>query len=248
MAVKYGCLGLRLPTNVGLRLPTNVGLPCVNCHLKRFCRPHALYKQLSSRRFNKAHWDSIIYPVPNRPSIQSEWDATPVRSKRVAVLTHSDQHHRARILSASTFPSGAWLNAVPKSSTGNLLDDDAVRIATAHRLGLPFCQPHRCQCGTQIENLGLHPLCCRRSVGCCPRHHALSDVIKRTLDTDGFPSILEPTGLSREDCKRLDGVTLFPFSDGHCLARDSSCIGTFASRNLIRSALHTDQAAADAER
>ena len=87
------------------------------------------------------------------------------------------------ILSTSTFPSGAWLNAVPSSPTGTLLDDDTVRIATTLRLGFPVCQPHRSRCGTQIDKLGLHPLSKRLSLGRCPRHHALNDAIKRAIDT-----------------------------------------------------------------
>ena len=152
------------------------------------------------------------------------------------------------MLSVSTLPSSALFYAVPLSSTGTLLDDDPVRIAIALLSGLPVCQPHRCRSGTQIDKLGLYPLSCRRSDGRCIRHHGLNDVIKRALDTAGFPSILEPTCLSREDGKRPDGVTLFHFSSGKCLVWDVICGDTFSSSNLIRSALHPSQAAADAER
>ena len=117
--------------------------------------------------------ESTIFPVPNKPSILSKWDVTLIRSKRDAVLAHSNEHRRPFTLSVSTFPDGAWLNVVPSSSTGTLLDK-------------------------HIDKVCLHPLSCRRSVGCCPRHH---DVIKRSLYTAGFPSILEPAGLSQEDGK-----------------------------------------------
>ena len=68
----------------------------------------------------------------------------------------------------------------------------------------------------------LHPLSSRSSVGLYPRYHALCDVIKRALDTIVFSSILEPTGLSREDVKRPDCVTIFQFSSGKCLVWDST--------------------------
>ena len=115
-------------------------------------------------------------------------------------------------------------------------------------LRVPICQPHRCRCGTQLDKLGLYPLSYRRSVGRSTRHHALNDVIKRTLETTGLPSIWEPTGQSRENGKRLDGVTLFPFSSGKRMIWEATCVDTFASNNLIRSALHPGQDVADAER
>ena len=101
----------------------------------------------------------------------------------------------------------------------------------ALRFWLPICQSHRCRCDTQIDKLGLHPLSCRCSVGRCPRQRALNDVIKRALNTAGFPSILQPTSLLPKEDKRPDKVTLFPFSGGKCLVRHATCINTFAFSN-----------------
>ena len=133
-------------------------------------------------------------------------------------------------------------DAVPSSSAGTLLNYDAVR------LGLPVCQPHQCRCCTQIDNLGLHPLTSSRSVSHCPCLRAFNGIVKRAFDTAVFQSILEPAGLSLEDGTRSNGVTRFPLSGGKCLVWDATCVDIFTSNNLIRSALHPGQAAADAER
>ncbi len=41
-------------------------------------------------------------------------------------------------------------------------------------------------------------------------HHALNEIIRRTLVSAGIPEILEPVGLSKDNEKRADGMTLIP--------------------------------------
>ena len=53
---------------------------------------------------------------------------------------------KARLRSVSTSFYGAWLNALPVRSLGNLRDADALRIAVALRLGAPICEEHLCMC------------------------------------------------------------------------------------------------------
>ena len=52
------------------------------------------------------------------------------------------------------------------------------------------------------------------NAGQIPRHVAINDVIKRSLERAGFPCSLKPIGLDREDGKRPNGITLFPFQQG----------------------------------
>ena len=47
-----------------------------------------------------------------------------------------------------------------------------------------------------------------------PRHQALNDLIWRALSKGGIPPTKEPSGLSRTDGKRPDGVTLSRWSHG----------------------------------
>jgi hypothetical protein len=49
---------------------------------------------------------------------------------------------KARLLATQQKESGAWLNCLPSSSLGTLLDDSSFRIAVALRTGQPVCEPH----------------------------------------------------------------------------------------------------------
>ena len=49
------------------------------------------------------------------------------------------------------------------------------------------------------------------------------------LGRDSVPSVKEPNGLFRSDGKRLDGLTLFHWLEGRCLACDATVIDTLAA-------------------
>ncbi|KAF0306697.1 putative uridine nucleosidase 2 [Amphibalanus amphitrite] len=51
------------------------------------------------------------------------------------------------------------------ASVGTLLDPDTLRTAVALRVGADICAPHRCRCGADIDERGLHCLCCQMSAG-----------------------------------------------------------------------------------
>ena len=57
--------------------------------------------------------------------------------------------------------------------------------------------------------------------------------------------MLEPSGLGRGDGKRPDGTTVYPYSRGHCLIWDATCVNTFASSNQIRAVLAAGSDAAE---
>ena len=57
--------------------------------------------------------------------------------------------YRASFLAASSKHSGDWLYALPVTSCGMRLDDEAVRVAIGLRLGLELCVPHQCHCGAK---------------------------------------------------------------------------------------------------
>ena len=141
---------------------------------------------------------------------------------------------RARLLAAATSESSSWLNSVPALSLG-LHMDDVVRIAVGLRLGAPLCRPHACQlCGVPVDEQATHGLSCISSVGRQSRHAAINDVVKKALLSTQIPSMLEPTGLSRSDGKRPDGVTIAPWKSGRMLVWDVSCTDTFAMSHLAQ--------------
>ncbi len=48
---------------------------------------------------------------------------------------------RARLLATATKEAGAWLNVLPISSLGLILDNEAIRIAVGLRFGCPCVDP-----------------------------------------------------------------------------------------------------------
>ena len=62
-----------------------------------------------------------------------------------------------------------------------------------------------------------------------------------------MPAILEPNGISRDDGKRPDGMTLTPWSRGRPLVWDATCVDTLAPSHITNSARVAGAAAEAAE-
>ena len=76
----------------------------------------------------------------------------------LAMMEYSaqDPKSKARLLAAQRKESGAWLTAMPASSLGLCMEDDAVRVAVGLRARvITFCpssvHPRRCPYG-QLRN------------------------------------------------------------------------------------------------
>ena len=72
--------------------------------------------------------------------------------------------------------------------------------------------------------------------------------MKRALATAQIPSIREPPGLSRDDGKRPDGLTLLPWSQGKSVVWDYTCSDTLAISHLPNTSKEAGKSAAQAER
>ena len=83
---------------------------------------------------------------------------------------------RASFLASLAPHTGDWLFALPFTSCGLRLDDEAVRVAVGLRLCLNLCVPHQCRCGSAVDARGLHSFVCKRAPGKTSRHHALNDL------------------------------------------------------------------------
>ena len=103
-------------------------------------------------------WIQADLSVPSLISKQRCWDFIHCQSIVESFKPTLDQHRLACFEAASQPKSGAWLNALPSSSLGTLLDSDSLRIGVALRLGLRICESHPCRCGANIDEFGLHPL------------------------------------------------------------------------------------------
>ena len=178
--------------------------------------------------------DKIPNPAPPMDEDrchQKAWDLPQVTSTQHFLLSAaSDDLTRARLISVFTPEAGAWLQALPISSLGLRLDDEAVRIAVGLRLGLPICTPHVChQCGARVDEFAHHGLSCKRGGGKHHRHAAINDVLHRALSSAGIPSTLEPSNLQRSDGKRPDGLTMIPWAGGRPLVWDSTVVDSLPS-------------------
>ena len=99
-------------------------------------------------------------------------DLPRVTSAAAALLwTTPDETAHARLLASQRKETGEWLQALPMSAQGLCTEDEVIRVAAGLCLSPTLCFPHRCrQCGTDVDNLALHGLSCRNSLGCHPRH------------------------------------------------------------------------------
>ena len=185
--------------------------------------------------------------LSENPTLQRQWDDIKSPSRSVALRPLLGQLRLACLSSATQPNSGAWMNCLPSTAIGTLLDNESFQIAISQRLGLPVCAPHKCRCGAMVDRCGLHPLSFRFSAGRLPRHSALNDIIKCALTSAGFNAVLEPVGLNRGDGKRPEGMTVFPFSRGKCLIWDCTCVDYVSLSALALTATEPGSASRSAE-
>ena len=185
---------------------------------------------------------------PEEADSQKAWDKPLIDQTYQNLLDGSDSVcTQARLVAVTGQCSGAWLEAIPVAALGTQLDDEAVRISVSLRLGSNICIPHTCRCSGNVDADGQHGLHCQKSAGRHPRHSELNTIIHRSLSSIGRPSILEPVGMTREDGRRPDGLTLFPWHQGKTLVWDATCVSTLAPSNLQHSILQAGAAANHAE-
>ena len=146
---------------------------------------------------------------------QSAWDKPVIAADVAAVKSHfCDSFNTARLLAVSAPHSGDWLHALPLGACGLKLDNEAFRIAVGLRLGVNLCEPHQCPCGKLVDARGTLGLSCKRGTARAIRHHQLNDIVRHAMVRANIPSVLEPSGLSRGDGKRPDGMTIIPWQGG----------------------------------
>jgi len=183
-------------------------------------------------------------PIDSAASKQCSWDAPVIAAvKSTLAASLPDAYNRARLAAVSAPHSGDWLHALPISSCGFRLDNEAIRVAVSLRLGINLCVPHTCPCGAAVDARGIHGLSCKKNAGRITRHHQLNDLIWRALSRASIPSIKEPSGLSRTDGKRPDGITQIAWQQGRCLAWDVTVADTVADSYIHLTAASAGAAA-----
>ena len=249
LPVNLGGLGVRMVTDVAL--PAHIASQVASADTIASINGSAAARVGGATRCLVEEWEArtgLPSPDVSRQRYQRDWDRAAAEAIGRQLLDDcTTDVDRARLRAAAQPHSGAWLNAFPAASVGTLLDPDTLRTAVALRVGAEVCAPHRCRCGADIDERGLHGLSCQLSAGRFPRHAELNSVIKRGLAAAGLPSVLEPAGLDRGDGRRPDGITAFPYAEGKCLVWDATCVDTFSASSVAASAARASAAATAAE-
>ena len=215
LPVKVGGLGLRSP----MKLVLSTFLASVSSTLQLQNDLLRNCQVLPGDQFNSYlfHWTTLFQPLPppvgTAASKQRSRDAPFVESSFATLLaSQPDKYNRARLLAAAAPHNVDWLHVLPISSCGLRLDDDAIKVAISLRLGANLWNPHVCPCGTFVNSRGTHGLSCKRGSSKLTRHAIINNLVHLALVRARIPSTMEPTGLSRSDGKRPDGLTLVPWS------------------------------------
>jgi hypothetical protein len=140
----------------------------------------------------------------------------------------------ARFKALQCRESGSWLHAIP-SNIGTLLDNTSFQVCIGLRLGCNLCTSHICKCNAKVDEIGTHGLSCFKSSGRFSRHTEINSIINRSLTSIHVNSTLEPNGLSRDEGKRPDGMTLVPWIKGQPLVWDVTVVDTLADRCVLKS-------------
>jgi len=147
-----------------------------------------------------------------------------------------DALQKAQFLATSASHSGDWLLAVLVASCGLKLDNKAVRVAVALRLGLNPLAPHTCSCGATVDAVGQHNLVCKQAPSKIAIHQHLNDLVTRALVSAGVPATKKPVGLIRRDGKRPDGMTQILCRSGKLLVWDVTVVSTTAESYVATAA------------
>jgi hypothetical protein len=175
---------------------------------------------------------------------QRSWDEPAIKMEFSSLSANADPANLARLLAVSAPHSSDWLHALPIASCGLRLNDEDIRVAIGLRLGTALCKPHQCSCGAQVDANGLHGLSCKQSNGRHARHNTVNDIVVRALCRADTPAVKEPSGLSRSDGKRPDGLTLVPWACGRPAIWDVTITDTLAQSYV---ALSSEAAGSAAE-
>jgi hypothetical protein len=223
---------------LGIRKSTDICLPSFLSSVNSVINLVTLiYPELSDETmvadymFALEDWSTSCDSIPVNMSSQRSWDILSI-SEKVETLIFKSDIDKARYLASTIAESNFWLATLPSRNLGTLLDNNTFRISIALRFGSDICSRHKCICGETVFKNGSHGLSCSKSAGRHSRHAELNNIIHKALQSANIPSMREPPGMFRDDGKRVDGVTLIPWSKGQNMVWDATCSDTVAPSYL----------------
>jgi hypothetical protein len=234
LPIRFGGLGIRRISDI-----------CLPAFLSSVHGVKKLVSQLLNSKDNELiihHYDEVlaVWDVENEnerptiPQFQKNWDNINIKRIIDNDLIFNSSRHLARFKALQCRESGSWLHAIPSPNIGTLLDNTSFQVCIGLRLGCNLCTPHICKCNAKVDEIGIHGLSCSKSSGRFSRHTEINSIINRSLTSIHVNSTLEPNGLSRDDGKRPDGMTLVPWNKGQPLVWDVTVVDTLADSYVLK--------------
>jgi hypothetical protein len=234
LQIRFGGLGIRRISDI-----------CLPAFLSSIHGVKKLVSQLLNSKDNELiihHYDEalVVWDVENeneRPTIrqfQKNWDNINIKRIIANDLIFNLPRDLARFKALQCRESGSWLHAIPSLNIGTLLYNTSFQVCIDLRLDCNICTPHICKCNGKVDEIDIHGLSCSKSSGRFSRHTEINSIINRSLTSIHVISTLEPNGLSRDDGKRPDGMTLVPWIKGQPLVWDVTIVDTLADSYVLK--------------
>jgi hypothetical protein len=210
---------------LGIRRISDICLPAFLSSINGVKKLVSLLLNSKDNELNIHHYDEALAvwgvanenEIPTIPQFQKNWDNINIKGIIANDLIFNSPRDLARFKALQCRESGSWLHAIPSPNIGTLLDNTSFQVCIGLRLGCNLCTPHICKCNAKFDEIGTHGLSCFKSSGRFSRHTEINSIINRSLTSIHVNSTLEPNGLSRDDGKRPDGMTLVPWIKGQPL-------------------------------
>ena len=167
--------------------------------------------------------------------------------KRSTILKNSScKAMKAVIMSGSGPGAGAWMEAYAYKKTK--MENTTYTTALRMRMGMKVSDRHKCSCGQERDEYGVHALVCKKGFR-TKRHNDLRDTFAELAREAGLDATVEPPGyqlgLKSDGKPRPADVLIRNWSGGKCAAFDMgvSCV---TSMGNVAKASKTPLATADA--
>jgi hypothetical protein len=228
---------------LGIRRISDICLPAFLSSINGVKKLVSLLLNSKDNELNIHHYDEALAAwgianeneIPTIPQFQMNWDNINIKGIIANDLIFNSPRDLARFKALQCRESGSWLHAIPSPNIGTLLDNTSFQVCIGLRLGCNLCTPHICKCNAKVDEIGTHGLSCFKSSGRFSRHTEINSIINRSLTSIHVNSTLEPNGLSRDDGKRPDGMTLVPWIKGQPLVWDVTVVDTLADSYVLKS-------------
>jgi hypothetical protein len=228
---------------LGIRRISDICLPAFLSSINGVKKLVSLLLNSKDNELNIHHYDEALAvwgvanenEIPTIPQFQKNWDNINIKGIIANDLIFNSPRDLARFKALQCRESGSWLHAIPSPNIFTLLDNTSFQVCIGLRLGCNLCTPHICKCNAKVDEIGTHGLSCFKSSGRFSRHTEINSIINRSLTSIHVNSTLEPNGLSRDDGKRPDGMTLVPWIKGQPLVWDVTVVDTLADSYVLKS-------------